>query len=147
MRHVAYMNGACRIYKWVMSHIWMRHVAYINESYRTYEWDMSHVWLRHVTFMNESWCIYQSGIICATWLTHMCDMTHSYVWHDSFICVTNESWCIYQSGMSPKLMSQVARMYESCRKYECAMSHVWMSHLTRIHESWCMINQSSRIYE
>ena len=22
-----------------------------------------------------------------TWLIHMCDMTHSYVWHDSFICV------------------------------------------------------------
>ena len=25
---------------------------------------------------------------CLTWLIHMCDMTHSYVWHDSFICVT-----------------------------------------------------------
>jgi len=23
--------------------------------------------------------------ICVTWLIHMCDMTHSYVWHDSFI--------------------------------------------------------------
>jgi len=27
-----------------------------------------------------------------TWLIHMCDMTHSYVWHDSFICVT---WLIH----------------------------------------------------
>ena len=24
---------------------------------------------------------------CVTWLIHMCDMTHSYVWHDSFTCV------------------------------------------------------------
>jgi len=28
------------------------------------------------------------SFICVTWLIHMCDMTHSYVWHDSFICVT-----------------------------------------------------------
>jgi len=33
-------------------------------------------------------------LICVTWLIHMCDLTHSYVWHDShvwhdlFICVT-----------------------------------------------------------
>ena len=25
---------------------------------------------------------------CVTWVIHMCDMTHSYVWHDSFIRVT-----------------------------------------------------------
>ena len=23
---------------------------------------------------------------CVTWLTHMCDMAHSHVWHDSFTC-------------------------------------------------------------
>ena len=28
--------------------------------------------------------------ICVTWLIHMCDMTHSDVWHDSFICVTRQ---------------------------------------------------------
>jgi len=28
------------------------------------------------------------SFICATWLIHMCDMTHSYVRHDSFICAT-----------------------------------------------------------
>jgi len=27
-------------------------------------------------------------LLCVTLLIHMCDMTHSYVWHDSFICVT-----------------------------------------------------------
>jgi len=32
------------------------------------------------------------SFICVTWLIHMCDMTHSYVWHDSFICVT---WLIH----------------------------------------------------
>jgi len=28
---------------------------------------------------------------------HMCDMIHSYVWHDSFICVT---WTIHMCGMT-----------------------------------------------
>jgi len=30
---------------------------------------------------------------CASWLIHMCDTTHSYMWHDSFIWVT---WLTYQ---------------------------------------------------
>ena len=39
---------------------------------------------------------------CATWLIHMCDMTHSYVRHDSFVCATPpihvckcETWLIH----------------------------------------------------
>ena len=49
------------------------------------------------------------SFICVTWLIHMCDMTHSYVWHDSsngcsslygndsFICVT---WLIHMCDMT-----------------------------------------------
>jgi len=36
--------------------------------------------------------VWHDSFICVTWLIHMCDMTHSYVWHDSFICVT---WLIH----------------------------------------------------
>jgi len=57
--------------------------------------------MSHVTHMNESWH------------THM---THSYVWHDSFICVT---WLIH-----------VTHMNESCHTYEWVMSHIWMSHVS-----------------
>jgi len=34
MGHVTRMNGSCRTYEWVMSHIRMGHVAHMNESCR-----------------------------------------------------------------------------------------------------------------
>jgi len=36
--------------------------------------------------------VWHDSFICVTLLNHICDMTHSYVWHDSFICVT---WLIH----------------------------------------------------
>jgi len=35
-------------------------------------------------------------LLCVTWLIHTCDMTHSYVWHDSFLRVT---WLIHTCDM------------------------------------------------
>jgi len=32
--------------------------------------------------------VWHDSFICVTWLIHMCDVTHLYVWHDSFVCVT-----------------------------------------------------------
>ena len=36
--------------------------------------------------------IWHDSFKCITWHTHMRDMTYTYVWHDSFICVT---WLIH----------------------------------------------------
>jgi len=52
------MNESCCTHEWVMSLTWMSHVAHMNESCRTHEWVMS------------------LTITCATWLVHMCDMSH-----------------------------------------------------------------------
>ena len=35
--------------------------------------------------------------LCVPWLTHMCDMTHPYMWHAPIICVT---WLIYVCVMA-----------------------------------------------
>ena len=37
------------------------------------------------------------SFICVAWHFHLCDVTHSYVWHDSFICVT---WLIHMCDMT-----------------------------------------------
>ena len=48
------------------------------------------VWFIRMSDMTHSF-------ICVTWLTHICDLPHSYVWHDSFICVT---WLIKMWDMT-----------------------------------------------
>jgi len=40
-------------------------------------------WLIHVCDMTHS-CVWQDSFMCVTWLIHVCDMTHSCVWHDSY---------------------------------------------------------------
>ena len=37
----------------------------------------------------SSMCVTWLGSVCVTWLVHMCDMTHAYMWHDSFIRVAH----------------------------------------------------------
>jgi len=44
-------------------------------------------WLIHMCDMTHSY-VWHDSFICVTWPTHMCDMTHSYVWNDSLICMT-----------------------------------------------------------
>ena len=55
-------------------------------------------------------------------------MTQSHVWHDSITCVT---WHIYP-----------ARVYmnESCHTCDWVMSHMWLSHVTHVIESFPLWN-------
>ena len=41
--------------------------------------------------------VWHVSFICVTWLIHMCDMTYSHVWHVSFTCVT---WLIHMRDMT-----------------------------------------------
>ena len=119
--HVTHMSESCDSYQWVMSQIWEENFTHMNESWHTYQWVTSHIWMENVTHMNLSWHTHgwvlshirmshvahvnESGVFrqryccyCACRkIIHMCDMTHSYVWHDSFICVT---WLIHMCDMT-----------------------------------------------
>ena len=104
MSHVTYMNDSCHTYEWVMSHICMSHATHMNESCQTYEWVMSHIWMSHVT--RQPQCDPQQqrheGASIATYLLHLPpllrDMTHSYVWHDLFVCVHSHLFVAFTSA-------------------------------------------------
>ena len=157
--HATHMNESCHTYEWDMSHIRMSHVTHMNQPWHTYEWVMSHVWMSHVlhvpllifiwhdSFMFVSvvrWLIYMcdkqtSDSVHMAWLIHMCNMTYSYVWYDSFMCVT---W-LTNSNYNRKLPERITsarrdanriRVDESCHTHERVMSHIQMSHTTRIDE-------------
>jgi len=114
-------------------------------------WDLPHSYMWHDLFT------------CETCLIHICDMTYSHVRPASFIYVTwlihmwdlptakpmlyignpaatspspvfclhiNESWYIYEWVMSHVWMSHVTRMNEACHMYEWVMSRIWLSHVT-----------------
>jgi len=59
--------------------------------------------------------VWHDLFIFATWLIHMCDMTYSYVRHDSFICVT---WLIHMCDMT--------RSYVWHDSFICA---TWLIHM------------------
>ena len=48
------------------------------------------------SFIRVTWL----GHVCVAWLIHTCDMTPSYVWHDSFICVTRLGHTLSRVWMS-----------------------------------------------
>ena len=107
--HVAHSNESCHTYEWVMSCMRMRHVKHMNESCHTYIWVMSHMWMGHVTYTNES-CHTNEWVVSNIWMSHVmshvyiheCDMTHSYMWYDSFIFVT---WLIHIFDMTHSYIS------------------------------------------
>ena len=63
--------------------------------------------------------VWHDSFICVTRLVHMCDMTHSYVWHDSFISVT----CLTPLCLDP-LVRDITHLYAS-----------WLTHMCLIHSA------------
>jgi len=123
----------------------------------TYEWVMSHMCMSHVTHVHESCHTYK-------WVIRMCDQwislkTDSFVWNDSFICVTWKaqhamfvvSWWFpppteYNRVMSHRWTSHDTHMNESCHTYESNMSHIVMSHGMQWIVVFGMAPSSSRIW-
>jgi len=60
------------------------------------------------------------SFICVTWFIHICDMTHSYVWHDSFICVI---WLIRMRVMTQPYVWHGSFVCVSWLIHICDMSH------------------------
>ena len=108
------MNASC--------HTSMSHVTYMNESYYRCTWVcmrdrggrvcLSARWMSHVTQINESCHTYE----CVTLMVYM----NVYAWEG------RASW--FEHSMNA-----------SCHVDQWVMSHIWMCHITRVHECVCVI--------
>jgi len=97
--------------------------------------DVTHTRCLHVG-SNRLWCHYRcplSSFLCVTWLIHMCDMTHSYVWHDSFLCVT---WRIHMCGMTHSYVWYDSFICVIWIMHMCDMMHSCVWHDSLICVTW-----------
>jgi len=108
MRHVAHVNAECGSGDMTYSYVWHDYLYMWHESFikrreaiiaqRHFDSGevTSHIWMRHVAHVNGA-CgsgdmthsyVWHDSYICMTWLIHKCDMTRTRKWHDLFACVT-----------------------------------------------------------
>ena len=97
--------------------------------------------------------MWHDSFICVTWLIHVCDMTHSYVWHDSsmttfskisldmthsrvwhdsFICVT---WLIHDD-LFADLLRHDSFMCVTQFVHMCNMTHLYVWHDSSKRVTW-----------
>jgi len=95
---------------WLIHTCDLTHSIYVTWHIHTYEWVGTDKFVVSHTcgtlcrpYVNIQRCdmthsyVWHDSFICMIWLIHMCDTTHSYAWHDSFICVT---WPIHTCEMT-----------------------------------------------
>ena len=101
----------------------------------------------HVCAMTHSYTWYDS-FICVLWLVHMCDMTHSYVCHDLFIHVT---WLIHMCDMTHSYLWYDSFIYVLRLIYMCDITHSYMCYDSFIHVTWlihmCAMTHSYLCYD
>ena len=127
--------SSCRTCEWVMLHIWS-HVTRANQ------WDHVKVSLIFLYVWHDSLVCSSKPTHRSTRLIHMCDMTYSYVWRDSFIRVTRLSqkcditesyewhdweWLWYMRGMTNSYEWHGSFIRVKWLLYMCDMTHscVW----------------------
>jgi len=88
MSHVTNTPYECHMAHLQLTHphaVWLIHMCF------TYECVTRHIHMGGITQSYGTW--HSSSPLSVTWPIQVWDMTHSYVWHDSFICVT---WPIHR---------------------------------------------------
>jgi len=89
-------------------------------------------WLIHICDMTHSYVRHDS-FICATWLIHTCDMTHPHVWHDPFIRMT---WLIHICDMTRSYVWQYSFIYVTWLIHTYDMTHSYVRHDSFIRLAW-----------
>jgi len=71
------------------------------------------------SYMSHDW------FICVTWMIHMCDMTYSSMWHDSFTCVT---WLIHVCDMTHSHVWHDSFTCVTWLIHVCVVTHFYACH-------------------
>ena len=134
------MNEVCPrtwlIYAWVMTYsymgrdipIWDVIFIYGTWLFRMQDSTVSNCLQHYRNSYVTVWYARHDSFIRATWLIHMCDVTHSYVRHDSFICAT---WLIHTCDMTHSHVSfsyaNLTCMYAWHDSFICEswFLHIW----------------------
>ena len=90
---------------------------------------MAHSHVCHDPFTCVSWLInmWHDSFMCVLWLIHMCAMTRSYMWHDSFI-LWHDSFIRHSCGVSHDSLMCVTYicMYICTYTYIYIYIHIYM---------------------
>jgi len=92
--------------------------------------DACDIWYACVTCSNHM--SEHDVLIRVTWRMHMCDMTHSYLWHDSCTCVT---WVIHMCAMTCACV-QHAHICATWIIEICDMLHAYVWHDACKYVTW-----------
>jgi len=128
-----------------MTHSYVWHNKCMCVYWRIHMCDMTHVlcfakarksskkcvrWLIHKCNLTEficvPWRIHMSHVktsddVCDVAHFHTCDMTHSYVWLDSFVCVT----CLIYANNATSQSYSIGFVTWLSRMYDMTHSYVW----------------------
>jgi len=129
---MSFVNETCHSWKNDMSHLRtirerMTCLIYARLIYARHE-------MRHVIRERMTCLIYarHDSLTCVsmtysdiTWLIHMCDVTHSHVWRDSFTCVTWLIHICHDLFMWDMTHAQMVWLIHMCKhdSFTCDMSH------------------------
>ena len=142
----------------IMCVTWLIHICDVTLSYvkdvPPYGRDMAHSYVLHDFFVTRD------SITCVTWLIHacnvktlICNMTHWYVWCDSFTCLMRlfHMWhdsliCVTQLfDMCDMTVSHVTQLIHMC---DMTHPYVWRDSFTCVsHESFICATWPIHMYE
>ena len=172
MSHVTHINATCHTYKWVMSHIEMLHISHINESCTTNDhflrwrvvmsqyvgvscegkkmeereksvWGWVVTWHHQITHHphistlqgRQLSYVWHDSFMCVTWFIHMCDITHSYMWYDSSK-VPNR---LEVPDLGPIVVIIVSLICVTWLIFMCDMTHSYVWHNSFICVTWLIL--------
>jgi len=117
------------IQTWAMTHshvyvTWLIHISYPRDITRSRTCDMTHSCMRDDSFICDSFI----------WLIHMRAMTHSYVWRDSFLCVTRLNHICDMTHPYAYALSLIhtCHLRQGTRSHMCDMTHSYVYVTCRI---------------